>query len=145
MSPVVDEAHRGGVAGTAGPGAGLVDVDRGDPLRVAPHVTTGRTGELLVDGQSVDVGADLSGGELAQPLDGSGVAWGVVGAHHEADGDLVVRVEVGVVVAAHGEGHQGPTGYGTGDLETGGSDDPLGGRRRPRMARTAFRPWLSEP
>ena len=86
----------------------LVDVDGGDPLGVAPDVPAGRTGELLVDGQPVDVGADGAGGELPGPLEGGRVRRGVVVPDDETDGHLVVAVEVGVVVAADGQCHQGP-------------------------------------
>ena len=90
----------------------------------------GRAGELLVDREPVDVGADGPGGELPDPLGRRGARRGVVGPDHEADRHLVVGVEVGVVVAAHGQGHQGPAGERPGDLEAGGGDDALGGGRR---------------
>ena len=90
---------------------GLVDVDGGDPLREAPDVPAGRTGERLVDGQPVDVGADGPRGELPQArraADGpGGASWGRT---TKLTRHLVVGVEVGVVVAADGQGHSARPG-----------------------------------
>ena len=58
---------------------------------------------------------------------------GVVGSDDEAHGHLVVRVEVGVVVAADRQCHEGPAGQRAGDLEAGGVDDPLGGGGRDQV------------
>ena len=60
----------------------------------------------------------------------------VVAPHHEADGHLVVGVEVGVVVAADRQGHQRPAGQRPGHLEAGGVHDPLGGSRRHQVLDT---------
>ena len=67
VGAVVDEPDGGAAPLPVVARAGLVDVDGGDPLGEAPDVPTGRTGERLVDGQAVDVGADGPGGELPEP------------------------------------------------------------------------------
>ena len=46
-----------------------------------------------------------------------------MGTDDEADRYLVVGVEVGVVIAAHREGHHRPARDRPGDLEAGGGDD----------------------
>ncbi len=151
VDPVVDQADRGAGARrapTAPAGAGrLVDVDGGHPLGEAPDVPAGGAGELLVHREPVDVGADGSRRRTPGSVGRSRTELRrVVGPDHEAHRHLVVRVEVGVVVAAHGQGHQGPAGNGSGDLETGGVHDPLGGLRpAPGTARPTGRPAAPRP
>ena len=53
-----------------------------------------------------------------------------MGPDDEAHRHLVIRIEVGVVVPAHGQGQQGLARERSGDLQAGGGDDPLGGGRR---------------